>query len=42
MAHIVEKEIYGGTYLYLYESYRIGDKVRKRFVRYLGKKTDLT
>ena len=41
MAHIVEKEIYGGTYLYLYESIREGDKVRKQFVRYLGKKTDI-
>ena len=37
MAHVVRKEISGGTYLYLYESYREGDKVRKRFIRYLGK-----
>ena len=41
MAHVVEKNIYGGTYLYLYESVREGDKVRKKFVRYLGKKSDL-
>ena len=41
MAHVVEKNIYGGTYLYLYESVREGDKVRKKFVRYLGKKSEL-
>jgi hypothetical protein len=41
MAHIVEKNIHGGKYLYLYESVRSGDKVSKRFVRYLGKKADL-
>jgi len=37
MAHVMKKEINGRTYLYLYESYREGDKVRKRFIRYLGK-----
>jgi hypothetical protein len=36
MAHIMRKEISGGTYLYLYESYREGDKVKKRYIRYLG------
>jgi hypothetical protein len=41
MAHVVEKNIYGNTYLYLYESVREGDKVRKKFVRYLGRKADL-
>jgi hypothetical protein len=39
MAHVVEKNIYGRTYLYLYKSVRDGDKVRKKFVRYLGKKS---
>jgi len=41
MAHVIEKNIHGGTYLYLYESFREGSKVRKRFIRYLGKKADL-
>lgn len=36
MAHVVRKEIYGNSYLYLYESYRDGGKVRKRYIRYLG------
>jgi len=36
MAHIVRKEIHGRNYLYLYESYREGGKVRKRFLRYIG------
>ncbi len=41
MAHVVEKEINGGQYLYLYESFREGGRVRKRFIRYLGKKPEL-
>lgn len=36
MAHIMRKGINGGTYLYLYESYREGGRVRKRYIRYLG------
>jgi len=36
MAHIMRKNIYGNVYLYLYESFREGDKVRKRYIRYLG------
>jgi hypothetical protein len=29
-------KIKGNSYLYMYESFREGDKVRKRFVSYLG------
>ena len=36
MAHIVVKKLHGRRYLYLYESYREGGKVKKRFLRYLG------
>ncbi len=42
MAHVMRKEINGGTYLYLYESYREGDKIRKRFIRYLGEERVLS
>lgn len=34
--HVVKKKIKGNTYLYMYESYREGGKVKKRFVKYIG------
>jgi len=37
MPYIVPKEIKGHTYYYLHESYREGDKVRSRYLAYLGK-----
>ena len=37
MTYIVKKKIKGGTYYYEYESYRVGNKVKHRCVRYLGK-----
>jgi hypothetical protein len=40
MAYIKEKFINGsGPYLYLQESYREGDKVKTRHLKYLGKNT---
>jgi hypothetical protein len=41
MGYLVKKEIKGKTYYYEYESYRMGEKVKHRYVRYLGKSKDL-
>lgn len=34
--HLVKKKIKGKTYLYMYESVRDGDKVKKVFKSYIG------
>jgi len=39
--NIRKKNIYGNTYYYLQESYRDGDAVRTRHIRYLGKSGSL-
>ena len=34
--HVVKKTIKGKTYLYMYKTVREGDKVKKKYVSYIG------